>query len=295
MKTDLFIDAELNKALDKDGIVQFKLNDPSVVDRCQEVIDRLAPPVPENFREGFYAGIMDNDIPNKKAISNSLVNALKPALSDWISGYKLLSFTYLVKGVGPKSMLDVHQDWSMVDETQYHGYNLWMPMSDSDLGNGTLYALKGSHNFPLNRRGGGIFPKYLNNRDLAIAAMVPFVVPRGEAVIFDNRLIHYSPANETDIPRFAVAGTVVPENAPVIVYNGREENGQLKVSAHKAPDDFYFRYSDFHNQKDLSPECASYLEEVPDPNIDPLSAEELEMLLKTLDGKKHGFWSRLFS
>lgn len=97
-----------------------------------------------------------------------------PALAGFISGYRLLSSTYLVKGVGPKSMLDVHQDWSVVDETQHRSYTIWLPLSNSNSTNGTVRALKGSHNFPLNRRGGGIGSKYLSNRDLAIPETLPF-------------------------------------------------------------------------------------------------------------------------
>lgn len=124
--------------------------------------------------------------------------------------------------------------------------------------------------------------------------MLPFDLPLGEALIFDSRLVHYSPANETDTPRYAIAGTVVPENVPITIYNGREENGQIKVSAYNVPDDFYFRYSDFHNQKELKPECATYLEEIPVPNINLLSHDEFKKLLKTLKEKQKGFFSRLF-
>ncbi|GAB5538261.1 MAG: hypothetical protein Salg2KO_03640 [Salibacteraceae bacterium] len=288
---DIFIEQALQRKLDRDGIVCFKLPKAQLVDDCAHVLESLAPPVPEAMKKVFYSGVMDNDVEQKHKISNALRDVIEPVFKSMIKGYTFISFSYMVKGAGEKSMLDIHQDWTITDEQKGWSYILWIPLIDSTIANGTMYALRGSHRFPDNIRGGGIFPKYMANRELAMKHMVPYTVKRGEAVIFNSRLIHFSPNNTTDKGRMTAAGTLAPIGLPIKLHNGSLVDGNLKVKAYNVPADFYLNYTNFMAQKDEAPDFAQFDYDVPRPNTDALSDAEFQKLLNTLP--KRPWYARL--
>ena len=293
MKNDnLFKDKELNYILEKDGIVKFTLPDKEIVSKCQQIIDNVAPPVSENFKHGFYAGVLINDVDFKKNMSAMFGKVLIPPFSKITENYRFMSFSYLAKGIGERTALDIHQDWSVTDERNYNSYNLWIPLSNSTKENGTLYALKGSHKFPLNIRGGGIPPKYMNHREKAIHAMEIYDVKLGEALIFDSRLVHYSPPNQTEKIRYAIVAPLISNKTQPIVYNGEIVADKLKVRAYRAPDDFYMNFTNFMEQKDKAPDFVEFIGEIDNPNTDEISEEEFLTLLKQVPKKKRFFWQQ---
>lgn len=290
---DIFIDQALQRKLDRDGIVCFKLPEAGIADNCFHIVQSMAPPTPRNMQHVFYAGVIDNDVRQKQQISEAIRGVIEPAFKSMLAGYQFISFSYLVKSVGEKSMLDIHQDWTITDEQKGWSYILWIPLMDANIENGTMHALRGSHLFPDNIRGGGIFPKYMANRELAMKHMVPYEVRRGEAIIFNSRLIHYSPINKTNIPRVAAVGTLTPLGMPLKLHNGSMVDGKLKVKAYHVPNDFYLKYTNFMAQKDEVPEFAEFNHEVANPNVDSISDAAFQQLLDTIP--KRPWYRRIFS
>jgi ectoine hydroxylase-related dioxygenase (phytanoyl-CoA dioxygenase family) len=91
--------------------------------------------------------------------------------------------------------MPVHQDMTLVDETEFTGINIWCPLIDLTKTNGVLYVLPGSHRLFPTYRGSSIPNIYENVYDVIENYMIPKFLKAGEAIIFDQSIIHYSPPN----------------------------------------------------------------------------------------------------
>ena len=282
----LFKDQALNKELETYGLVKLRLPNSSIVDVCQEVFDKHYPSLPPETQKYFYSAVQLQDYHVKKDISDSLRSAFSSFLEDTIKNHKALVFTFLIKDAAEKSMLDIHQDWSIVDEREHCSYSFWVPLSNSTKKNGTIYALLGSHRFPLNIRGAGIPPKYFPVRDSAIARMKRVDVKRGELLIFDQSLIHYSPPNNSKEPRIAVVSSIIPENASPRLYHCEDFANNPEINSYDVPDEFYLLYDDFINQKDNPHPAGVFKGPVSHANTDRINETEFEKLLTLLPKRK---------
>lgn len=288
----VFNDSKLDLKLKRDGIVKFALPDDLMIDACENVLSNLVPNYDKNIGENFYGSVSLKDIATKLAVHHDLGQLVTPFLNSIISNHKLLTYFYLVKVKGSKSILQLHQDWSIIDERKYRAYNLWIPLCDSTVENGTLHVLKGSQNFPLNIRGANIPPKYLDQFELAKRNMKPIDVKKGEALLFDSRLLHYSPANLTDQARTAIINNIIPTQAETFSFFGRQGKDQLSIDQYQVPADLFIHYDDFVNQKDLPNPKGEFMGRINYGNTDSVLEEEFNRLVQQFAVKKK--WYQFF-
>ena len=57
--------------------------------------------------------------------------------------FRALNFGLQIKGTGPGSRLEIHQDWSVTDEDGFRSVTFWIPLVDSHPRNGTVHYLLG--------------------------------------------------------------------------------------------------------------------------------------------------------
>jgi hypothetical protein len=204
--------------------------------------------------------------------------------------HKLLTYFFLVKGIGGNSILRLHQDWSIIDERKYRAYSLWIPLCDSTTKNGTLYAMKGSHKFPLNIRGTGIPSKYGPLFNEAEKYLKPIKVKAGEALLFDSRLLHYSPPNKSNKSRTAIVNNIIPTISKSRSFHGKQIGDTLEVSQYDVPKDLFIHYDEFNSQKDLPNPKGVFVEKIDYANdSEPTIGEFREMLKKYNVKKKFPF------
>ena len=87
----------------------------------------------------------------------------------------------------------MHQDMTLVDEDYFSGINIWCPMVDLNETNGAIEILPKSHRFYKTYRGSSIPDIYDNVKDEVRGLMEPCYLKAGEAIIFDQSIIHNSP------------------------------------------------------------------------------------------------------
>lgn len=285
----VFQNRRRDKTLQKDGIVKFKLGNGFNAQKCINLLESLVHGYPDNLDQEFYGSVFISDINLKKQIHQELQDLIEPYLSNQFINHKLLSYFFLVKGKGAQSKLNLHQDWSIVDERKYSGYNLWIPLSKSTIENGTLHVLKGSHHFPLNIRGAGIEPKYFSHFDKASQYMQAVEVNVDEALLFNSRLLHYSPVNKTAIPRTAIINNLIPEMAEIFCFHGEKSNGTYTVNQYAVPDDLFIHYDDFMNQKELPNPKGKFMQTIDYANTDLISDLDFQQLIQNHVRKKRWY------
>ena len=158
-----------------------------------------------------------------------------------------------VKGIGENSALGVHQDWSVTDESLYRSYSLWIPLIDTKVENGGMFAIKGSHRVLRNTRGPSIRPPYSGHEEFLLSKMKHIPVRAGEALLFDQGLLHSTPPNRSKVPRVSIISTIIPKNADLRLYYHDKTSEKKQLEVHSAPDHFWFEYKDYHEERFLQP------------------------------------------
>ena len=147
--------------------------------------------------EGFFPSTFSND-KNYRTGADIRIREIGQRSADlYFQDIKVVCGCFIVKDSKPESAMCVHQDMTLVDESKYTGVNIWVPLIDLDDRNGTLEVLPGSHRlFPTYR--GATIPGIYEEADEEIKKYLVKLYPKaGEAIIFDQSIIHYSEANRS--------------------------------------------------------------------------------------------------
>jgi ectoine hydroxylase-related dioxygenase (phytanoyl-CoA dioxygenase family) len=156
-----------------------------------------------------------NDIDYKLALKVKLENMMASACDRIFSNYRMLTPQFVIKQ-SEKGCFPMHQDWSIVDESKYVSFILWIPLHDVDETNGAVWAIKKSHLLNRKIRGSGyLFPNYstINSKDIE-PYITKYKIKAGEALIFYHSTIHGSPNNFSNSNREALQVSIIPKSAP---------------------------------------------------------------------------------
>ncbi len=149
-------------------------------------------------------------------INDEIHRLLKDKMYVQFPDLELLGGTLATKLMG-KNNLVAHQDWSIVDETLFSSYNLWIALVDTDKENGTLGVVKGSHLWCDSVRGLNIPNPYDKYTDKFLKIGEEPRLKAGQAILYDHRLIHYSRPNRTRHPRNVAIVGMKPQQAALRV------------------------------------------------------------------------------
>src|SRR5690606_10736511 len=121
-------DEKLSKQLEEDGIISFPIFQPDDLKYFTELFWETAP----HARSGFFLLTQLPDFETKLKVHQLIGERIAERLNKFLKDYRALLFTMQVKNPDVNSMLPVHQDWSITDESQFRSYTLWIPLIDAD-------------------------------------------------------------------------------------------------------------------------------------------------------------------
>lgn len=241
----VFRESRLQRAFDRDGYVVVSFDDHApIISSLWDLYNEH----PSGIASGFYSSTHSEDVSYKTHVSNQIKQIFTATADRYLSDYRPVGGNFLVKLPGARGELPVHQDWTMVDESRFSSVNCWIPMMEIGGQNGPLMVVKGSHAFLDTPRGSPRYPSPLDGlrdviRDNYLTELTP---PVGSMVIHDHRLIHYSPANRSNVPRVAAALGMLPAEAQFLHYYLGPDGSGVRF---QVPDDFFttFRIGDRPN------------------------------------------------
>lgn len=221
------LNPEMNRHLIEKGYVTHQLLSESEV---QYLMDEVCKVFPEkNFLQkdgssperGITTSYVDSDIELREKLSNIIRNTLSPHIQSLLDGYRILACGLFVKS--PKGgWLDLHYHPTVVEDSKHWVIDIWCPLQATDFSNGTFCAVPESHRiFPMTIDISPQEPPFYHSYAEEIRNHYSVVIPAkaGEAVLFEDSLLHWSPENLTDSPRYAIHCTCIPSDAsPVCVY-----------------------------------------------------------------------------
>lgn len=246
----IFKDIELQKRFDRDGYVTLPFLNADQVAKLARLYSEVEP----NPQEGFSSSIYNSDIDLKIQTSGKIASIFQETVDRNFENFRSLGCSFLCKTPGERSFMPVHQDWTVVDESKFGSVTIWVPLIDVNEQNGAMRILPGSHKFSDVLRSPTL-PGAFSGLENDIYGRMKWVkVKAGEAVIFNQALLHASPANLGPVIRPIATFGLVPKEAEMLFYH-RLENG--KVEKYGVDDDFFLTY----NQIGQAPENGRKLNE----------------------------------
>jgi len=198
--------------------------------------------------EGFFTTTFANNVEHRENVNRSIREICLEQIEELFENYKILFSSFIVKAPGENSRLIMHQDMTLVDEKIYSGINIWCPMVDLTETNGAIEVLPKSHRFYETYRGSSIPDIYDDVKDEVASLMQPCYLKAGEAIIFDQSIIHNSPPNLSDKERPTINTFVAHQDAKIkICYWDKESYGE-NIEIFEQEDDFLEKFENFgHN------------------------------------------------
>lgn len=237
-------DTTLDEQLLKEGYVVIPfLNDAEV----KELTSFYYENHPGNT-EGMYATAHVSDIDFRIKMNERIKEVFARAIQETFENCNPLGGSFIAKGKGNRGTLHPHQDWNLVDEDVYRSFNIWVPLVDLTEENGAIKILPQSHGWLKTYRSLNIPPTYGAVNDLLWEKMITLCMKKGEALIYDHRLLHASGENYTDELRLAAVYGIIPNGAQMYYYHKADEN---TVEVYESGPDFFLYGNTFEGPNGL--------------------------------------------
>ncbi len=244
---------------------------------------------PKEF-EGFFPSTFSSDNNYRTKADIEIRRICDRSVQKYLEDVKVICGCFLVKTPVPESAMCVHQDMTLVDESKYSGINIWVPLLDLNNENGTLEVLPGSHRIFPTYRGATITGIYEECVDEVRKYLIKVYPKAGEAIIFDQSIIHFSEANRSKEDRIVTNTYFAHKDATFQICYWREDYGN-KVEIFEEDEKFMTDFEQFGDNIKDRPKIGKSLGLV-DYNFPKLDAQILAEKYKA--NRKIGVKEKLF-
>lgn len=238
----VFQNEEHQALFEKNGYIILPFYTPEEIKELEELYYKLHP----QDEKGFFPSTFSNDKNYRHTADTEIRRICNRSIENYCQDVKVVCGSFIVKSPGPESGMCVHQDMSLVDESRFTGINIWVPLVDLTIENGALFVLPGSHRLFPTYRGSSIPEFFSPVMDDVIDFLQPVLIKAGEAVFFDQSIIHFSPPNYSDKIRIVTNTYFTHKTTEFRTYYwNKSEHGESKLEAFAQDDDFMTNFDQF--------------------------------------------------
>lgn len=244
----IFRNTALQKQFDQNGFVVADIFSTEEVAALQKIyaenkIDETS---------GLQLTVKNNNFELNKKIHGLTLSITQEPIQKILVNYCALYAGFIAKLPHLPNVAGLHRDPSFTDETNYTSLVAWCALTDTTEKNGALYVVRNSNKFYKGFKSFN-FGKYdfsFEEGDVQreTGTMVP--LKKGQGIIYDTALLHFSYQNETNEIRLVHSSLLIPEEAKVICYH----HNQLRntVDTYEVDADFLLQYyQKYIEQNDL--------------------------------------------
>lgn len=203
---------------------------------------------------GMFYSLYSNDLRYRSKVHEGIWEIMKPIYDQYFNDYKTVINSFIVKLQGSESEFTLHQDSTGMDELQYSPLSLWIPLQDTNIDNGCLSVVPKSHGMFYPYRGISFESPFSKIESEVRKYLVPIEMKAGDILMFDNRLVHYSPPNVTTEPRIIVMSGVFPSQAVMQVCYKDETKADSLLEIYEQTDDYLITNTTFYHNCTCQPE-----------------------------------------
>ena len=210
------------------GYVVLPLLTPDEQNELKSYSESVNPPFPRD--KMFYSNMQHHDRAYVEDTRNFLKQFLWPRVDALLENAEPIEGVFINKPPGMGEFSN-HQDWSIVEESRVRTYCAWVPLLDVDENNGGFAVLEGSHQYFKGYRSattpwqysGDEFGAVINRHRTNIRVRL------GEALFFDNALIHATMANNSNADRTVAMIGMKPKGEMMLHHYQTEIEDQVEV------------------------------------------------------------------
>jgi ectoine hydroxylase-related dioxygenase (phytanoyl-CoA dioxygenase family) len=254
MKRFVFNNAELQTAFQRDGYIRLPfISEKEVAELKQMFFDTL----PESGGQITSGDIgaegehlitydftfIDKNSEYKRKVFKIITEYFEPHMNRLLADYRPIIANYIRKQP-TTGEVPLHENWAFADERKCTTVSIWCPLVDSNVENGTLQVVPGSHK-RFGEIRGPMIPWELEGikKEIIEKHLVPLETKAGDCVILDDSIVHYSAVNKTEGLRLAIQLICVPEEFPSFHYHMDSQKNPNEVQMLEVQDDFYMEFN----------------------------------------------------
>ena len=240
-KEPIFRSESDEKQFQDKGYIRKNLLSSGEVDRLTHRFQKLHP----DGVKGFYTTTYNQDPSHRALVEKAILEVALPRVEEIFHDFQVFFASFIVKEPGPESELNLHQDMTLVDESKYCGINIWCPLISLNEQNGAIEVLPGSHRIFPTYRGASIPSIYHSIVPEIRKFTQPMYLSAGEAIIFDQSIVHYSPANLSNRLRPVINIFVAHKDAGIIICHYDEQNAPDQIEFFAQDSNFLRNFQQF--------------------------------------------------
>lgn len=186
--------------------------------------DGFAPLSPNGVDITYHCSFLDSNRDYKAKVHQLITAFFEPHISRVLKDFHILNCNFYVKAPHSGEFV-VHQNWPAIADINDTTVTVWCPLVNVVESNGALQVVPGSHKLVPHIEGPGAPPFFDSFRQEMIEKYLePIPMTAGDALIFDDSLIHWSARNDSDEPRIAIQILCVPNNAQAVYFYADPEH-----------------------------------------------------------------------
>ncbi len=240
MVKPIFKDDKLQNQFDEQGFVVIQLLGRDDIQKLTDIFHTYHKDIPPNV---FQSSSFLKDKSIKEEIRNLTYEIFSPRIDQVFKDFTYFGSSFLYKTSGENSDVSVHQDWTIVDETKAVAINIWTPLIDTSVENGTLSVVPGSQSNKVFSLRAPTIPFYFQKYyDTVLKCCIPLEIKAGQAVVLNQSLIHYSSPNLSGKLRIAITSGIKTKDEPMVFHFKNEKN---QIERYQMPEDFLIAFEDF--------------------------------------------------
>jgi hypothetical protein len=236
-----FLDPAAQAEFEDRGFVVVDLLDRPAIDSIRRRFDELDHVWQEAYEwvDGFDTSIYDGRADYRAQVLEAIEAEVAPAMATVLDDHRIMFANFVVKHPDSNAV-PPHVDWTFVDEDRFSSVTIWCPLVDTTAENGTLGLVAGSHHRIDFLRAANI-PSFERCEDAVEDIDDRPLIPlrAGQAIILDNRAVHFSPPNTSSELRVAIGCVAGPTEAPLRHYWQDEDDRLLEFELERS---FYLSY-----------------------------------------------------
>ena len=285
-----FNQPRMEDSLNLDGYVVVDFMNLDELEEVQEGIRELGFGVDDEMK--FRISVIQYSVEKRNEIFEKLSPLFRRTIDEYLQDYKLIRIAIFDKLPGGGD-IRVHQHANLVDESKYRSLTTWIPLTDTTVEMGTLHVVRGSHVFSNHVRSYDDYYYAFDgvSKKIIKKCSTPILLGRGQAIIFDDRLIHWSPPNKSASIRTAIQLELIPRESELAIYYRANDQELLKY----AIDEKTYRVTNLASKK---PEDLQLTGKLKQPNVSYGNRQFISMIrdINPDDTRlKRNFFQRLFN
>ena len=182
---------------------------------------------------GRFTTLQDTTALLKKQMHDFIVKNVDAPLRKFFRDFTIPVSQFYIKKAHTSGDIDIHADSTLLLNHQLEPhYGIWVALVDTDETNGTLTVIPHSHKIQGAFFASSISAYHGEHTEWLRQFEIPVKLKAGQAIIFDNNILHSSTANKTDNNRlvFTFRITHFASQYYSLLCLNRNENSSIEVS-----------------------------------------------------------------